>query len=534
MLRALSRILALLLLTTFLLPAASADILTGRDGDLIECEYQKTVTKQTRRGMEKVYVVKMEDGSMREYPIRDFGLIRKEASWVTRAKRKKWYDREAKKVDEKSWKDHEKLANRCKTRSYLDEETANHYKKAYELQKPEIKDEINSHVAFARKLERKYMMFAEAKDEWRWVYNKKKEGVTNAKGHVDLAEWCRKEGLYKEAMQEYEAALAIDPNNKKAQAGLEKLKRLLMVPVNDQMLRLVKSPMRKAMKYLKGQQNKDGSFGADIRVAGVHGHHGCAAVAGLALIGEWEFEMLDDFSKAEKPPKELVEVLKFSCENMANENKLRGPDGWGPAWRLIFLAKAYRKDGLKKYRGQIEKRVTQTNGELKGKARADGGWVYYHFVKAGTTFLTAVTTIGMLDCRDAKLPHDKGMIDKACASLMKCKQGTASWTYRIGMTREAAVGVAGRSSLCEMAMMRAGKDQGGLDKAVANFFQHRHLLAAIKGRSGTHIGAGKTAPYYYLFGHYWTTRAIKFLPQGQWARNLKKMSDVILKDQEAD
>ncbi|MHC4608266.1 MAG: hypothetical protein ACYTAF_15255, partial [Planctomycetota bacterium] len=181
--------------------------------------------------------------------------------------------------------------------------------------------------------------------------------------------------------------------------------------------------------------------------------------------------------------------------------------------------------------GAIEKRTKMTIDELKKKVKPDGGWVYYNFVRAGTTFLTATTLCGMLDCRDAKLPSDNGMIDKACGSLMKCKMGKGQWTYRIGLRREAAVGVAGRSSLCEMVMMRAGKDQGGLQTAVDNFFKHRHLLEAIKGRSGTHIGTGKTAPYYYHFGHYWTTRAIKALPRSAWGRYLNKMKEIVLKDQ---
>ncbi|MHC4608554.1 MAG: hypothetical protein ACYTAF_16705, partial [Planctomycetota bacterium] len=469
-------------------------------------------------------------------PIRDFGLIRREASWITREKRKKWYDREAKKIDETSWKDHEKIANRCKTRDHLDKEMAHHYKKAWELQKDGIADTVQAHMSFARKLERTYMMFGAAREEWRWVYNSKLSEINkdSAKDRVKLGDWCRKNGLYDESFKEYEAALAIDPGNSRAKKGMDELSKLLEVPINQQMYNAVKDPFNKAMKYLIGTQNKDGSFGADIRVAGVHGHHGCSALAGLALIAKWEFDSLEDYGKSAAPSKELEEVLKFSLTNIADEKKLRGPDGWGPAWRLIFLAKAYQKKGLKKYHGEIEKRVKMTLDELKPKARPDGGWVYYHFVKAGTTFLTAVVNCGMLDCRDAKLPYEQDMIDKACASMMKCKMNTAMWTYRIGLSREAAVGVAGRSSLCEMDMIRAGKDQGGLSASVPNFFKHRELLRAIKGRRGTHIGEGKTAPYYYLFGHYWTTRAIKYLPRNEWQMHLNKMRDVFLKDQESD
>jgi tetratricopeptide (TPR) repeat protein len=379
-------------------------------------------------------------------------------------------------------------------------------------------------------------MFGAAREEWRWIYGKKLEEIDKEKAadRVKLGDWARKSGLYDEALKEYEAALAIDPENSRAKKGLQELTKLLEVPVNSQMLRVVKGPMDKAVNFMKKGQNKDGSFGADIRVAGVQGHQGCSALAGLALISQWEFDSLENFRASTEPPKELEQVLKFVLENVANNGKLRGPDAWGPAWRLVFLAKAYSKSGLKKYKGQIEKRTKLTIDELKKIVRSDGGWAYYNFVKITTTFITAVVALGMEDCRDQKLPFDKGMFDKCISSLMNAKKGASMWTYKVRMGGEAAVGCAGRSSLLEMVMTRAGKDQGGLQGAMDNFFKHRHLLEAIKGRRGTHIGTGKTAPYYYLFGHYWTTRAIKMLPRNAWGKYLNKMRDIIMKDQESD
>jgi hypothetical protein len=69
---------------------------------------------------------------------------------------------------------------------------------------------------------------------------------------------------------------------------------------------------------------------------------------------------------------------------------------------------------------------------------------------------------------------------------------------------------------------------------VENFFKYRHILSAVKGKAGTHMGTGGTAPYYYLFGHYWCARAIKHLDKGMQNGYLAKLRDVLLPDQESD
>ncbi|MHC4608208.1 MAG: hypothetical protein ACYTAF_14965, partial [Planctomycetota bacterium] len=229
-------------------------------------------------------------------------------------------------------------------------------------------------------------------------------------------------------------------------------------------------------------------------------------------------------------PEELKKVLDFLLSNYADDNKLRGKDVWGPIFRLQFLAKIYTKDAFKEKKGAIEKRAQETIAEMRTKARSDGGWAYYDFVKTGITFVGAVGIMSMIDAKEAGLPRDQGMLEKACSMVLSQKQAAGQYRYRPGVP-EAAVGCAGRSSLCELALLRAGKDQGGIKTAIDALFKYRHLLHALKGVSGTHVGEGKTAPYYYHFGHYFTTRAIKIMPKEDRALYQKKMSKIILKDQ---
>jgi hypothetical protein len=122
------------------------------------------------------------------------------------------------------------------------------------------------------------------------------------------------------------------------------------------------------------------------------------------------------------------------------------------------------------------------------------------------------------------------MIRRAADSVTHARQSPGLYGYHY-QGQEDEIGCAGRSSLCEYALIRAGKgDKEALAKSVENFFKHRHLLEAIKDQEGTHIGQGMTAPYYYLFGHYWTSRAIHLLPKEKQLEYFKKMREILVRN----
>jgi hypothetical protein len=526
------RVLAVAALPALFAPAAArADILLFKNGEVVECRILGSEVRKTPgQGGPKEYLkIQLEDGSKKEYLVKDVAqVIKRKPSWEVRKENKDWYAKTAPTIAE-TWQAQEKFGLDCRRKKYLDDEVVVHLKKAWDLRKSEIKPEIDAHSNMAKMLESKYGLFEEAKDEWRWVYAKKKEGVDTASQHVTLAKWCTTEGLYDEALVEYSTALEKEPANSTARSGLEKLRKALEVPVDAQLYRIVKEPLTKAVNFLKASQNKDGSFGSDITEAG---HHGTSSLAGLSLIALWEFQTLEDLEKAKEPPKELVALLNWTLSYKEKGKNLRGPDVWGPIFRLEFLAKCYKKYAFDSKKEAIKARAVETLQELQACDCDDGGWAYYDFVKQGITFVTASGIVSMVEAKNAGLPFDADMIGKAAETVKKVKQGPGAYSYRPGV-QEAPVGCAGRSSLCELALMMAGQNQGGLGTAVDNFLKYRHLLEAIKGQAGTHIGEGKTAPYYYLFGHYWTARAIKKLPKSAQRTYLKKICDEILLDQQS-
>lgn len=534
-------VLAAAALIALMTGTARADILLFKNGAVIECKVQKTYFKKVpgQGGPKEYLVVTLEDGKSKEYLAKDVAqIILKKPSWVLRAEEKDWYAKESPKVEE-TWKKQEEFAKKCKQKKYLDSEALVHFKKAYELRKSEIKPEIDAHANIAKMLESSYGLFDEAKDEWRWVYDKKKEvlmekeaGLTPAV-RTNLANWCVGEGLYDEAMAEYEEALKADPKFSSAKTGMEKLRKALEVPVNTQLLRLVKAPLVAAERFLKTSQNQDGSFGSDIKEAGVHGHHGMSALSGLALLAKWEFDVLDNFERANSPPPELLKLLQWVLTCKTTGDGLRGPDVWGPIFRLELLARLMKKTAFASKKEALKARAIETIQEMKPHTRPDGGWSYYDFVKTGTSFVTAAFVNSLVEAREAGVPVDDAMIAGGCSMVKGLRKGPGQFVYHAGAMMEDEVGCAGRSSLCELALARAGQGGDGITMAIDNFFKHQHLLDAIKGKAGTHIGEGKTAPYYFLYDHYWTTRALKMLPKSQRIPLLRKMADLMLREQEA-
>ncbi|MBI4566232.1 MAG: hypothetical protein HY716_16225 [Planctomycetes bacterium] len=533
-------------LVALLAPVANADILLFKNGGIKEVKIIKAYMKKPARGggPKEHILCRDEDGKEHEYMVKDIGqIIKKKPSWEERAEDKEWYEKEVKRVPEREWQKQISFARRIRLRNrckYLEEEAYHHFRIGYELRKPELKDDPEVHGNIAKMLERDYRLIDEAREEWRWVFNHKKEGFIAQSGgiqppdHVTLAKWATREGLYDEALAEYNAALTLDPNYMAAKIGLERLKKALEVPVNPQLFKLVKERIETAIKFLLPQQHPDGSFGSDVANAGVKGFHGMTCLAGLALVSWWEFQILEDFDRAQSPPAALLKLVQFVLQNKDESPKLSGPDVWGPVFRLPLLARLYKKEAFKGLQREIKERALETVKDLQEKVRSDGGWSYYDFTPSGSTFVTAAAVHGFMDLVELGIEVDQNMIVKGCEMMKGNMNGEGRYCYHSGVRGEPVEGCAGRSSQAESAILRAGQGGQALPISVDNFMKYRHLLEAIKGQPGTHIGTGMTAPYYYLFSHYWTTRATKLLPKNMQMSVRKSIGEIIVRDQEGD
>jgi hypothetical protein len=208
---------------------------------------------------------------------------------------------------------------------------------------------------------------------------------------------------------------------------------------------------------------------------------------------------------------------------------------WGNVFGIEFLTKCYKLREFRGKRDSIRSKLKEIYEELGRIQGPDGGWMYYDFAKrSSAAFVTSAMIVNMYLAKREGIGPDEAMIERAVSHLKKVRLAEANYTYRTGQ-RLPLEGNAARSPLCELAMFITGNStQKALRTSIDNFFKYRHIIKKIKGKSGTHIGQGKTAPYYYLYGHYWLARAIKALDRQLQNPYLVKLKDAILPDQEKD
>jgi tetratricopeptide (TPR) repeat protein len=513
-----------------------ADVITFKDGSVLECKIVDE-TQQTRRGRTTYYyVVEDENGKRTRIDKSKVAAVYKgKPSWEVRREALEWYEKRSARVKE-TWSSHAMIGRECKRKKVLNDKMAFHFRRAYEIRKETIKDDMRSREKFAKWLERSLGLFSEARDEWRTVFEYKKEKAgQSADDHYDLAKWCEKHSLYDEALEEYERVLIINPANTRVVKALEKINNLRTTRVNSDFFRQIRDQFKTAAEYVGKVQNKDGSYGADVREAGVQAHRAMSCLCGETMLSQWEFNGIDDPAILKKPPEELEKVIEFLMKASESTKKLRGPDVWGNIWTMQFLTRILRHDRLKRFRDACKAKIKRCIDAMAKMQGPDGGWMYYTFsFKTSATFVTAPMLMNMLDAKEEGVAVPNDMIQKSVAHLKRCKQADSIYMYRTTV-RQTVQGSVARSPLCEMALIKAGEgSMSALSLAVDNFFKHRHILEKIKGKRGTHMGTGGTAPYYFMYGHYWTTRAIKMMDKGTMNQHLAKMRDLTLGFQEDD
>lgn len=515
-------------------PAGSlfADIISFKDGSILECKIVKDgVIKDNKQYM----LVEDEQKRQREIAVEDIAELYKcETSWDARARNQKWYADQKEKVKD-TWSAHASFSRQCRQRK-LDAEALAHAQKAYELRQAESKDNMEAHDQMARWLEKDLQLYDEAAKEYRIVYDfKKAKAGDKDTEHVNLGRWCETKSLYDEAEAEFQEALKINPKNSTATQALQRLAQARDVMVNAPIFRTVKEEVQTAVNFYKTKQDANGAYGADVKEAGVQGHRGMTAIMGMALISSWEFEGVEKGQSIKTPPAQVGKVLEFILASEIERKALRGPDVWGNIWSIGFLTRCYKKPQFKDKKEQIKAKIDACIGALTRQMGPDGGWMYYDFArKTSASFVGQAAINHMLDAKEAGIAIPDQLVERAAQHLASCKQSAGIFMYR-STVKQTVEGSAARAPGCEMALVRAGKgSKADLALAVENFFKYRHIIEKIKGKKGTHMGTGGTAPYYFLYGHYWCSRAVKELDKGLQGTYQARMRDLILQDQEDD
>ena len=534
------------LVCTLVAPLAVADILELKDGNLIECKY----AGMEKGGSGEILIVTDEQGKRTKYSMRRVkGFTRGRPSWEVLAEKRKWYAAKVKKLKD-DWRAHERFARRCYGKR-LQEEATKHYLRAYELRKPQMKQQDQKNLLKLAQWLEDCELFDEAQAERQRVYELRKAKLptdkADAKAHAKLADWCRRFELLAEAAEQYDAAIAIQPQKKTYKVAVEKVRRQLTIPMDPGFYRATRVRVAAAARYIKKQQDSDGGIGSDINEAGVHGKRGMTALATMALLADWDFGVLSGKYDADVVPEEILEAVDYllGFEPSKSED-LRGNDVWGPIFALDLLVQCYKRpqfggkdDGPTAVEGGNRKKAIAAEIKrlieiLKNLQRSDGGWMYYHFVPYSASFVTASAIVSLVNASNAGFRVERGMIDRAVEQVQSMRQGHGTFTYSKALT-QGPVGACARSPVCELALKLTGNTKDtSLKYAIDIFFKNRHILEGLKGSARTHIGAGKTAPYYLLFAHYWTARAIKHLDRKLQRKYLDGLGGGLVAYQEGD
>jgi hypothetical protein len=541
---------------------ARADLLFLKDNNIIELREVKREKRVLQQGTSPqwCYVGKNRDGKLEIIPERDLmqGGYRpeKKTSWEITTENKNWYKAEAPKIKADDWKAQLAFAKKCADRKMsndLDEEAEVHFKKAYELEFPTIaKDNEKQLEIFAKKVRDDYDLYDEALAVFRDIMALKKKNLVDKEATPDV--WVRlgKEAkdleLWDEAKVCFDKALELNEKHSEAKKQLKELAKDNEVPLNMQMYRRLSGPFKAGIKLVKANQTPEGWFGGDFTEAGVHGRRGISGVCTYALFADYQLQKRAamDKDKAAELPKELEKALLFLMkgeDGMGTEGRLEGDDMWGAIFAAEALVMCATDDFIMaKYGDQLRPAIHKHVERLKSLQRSDGGWYYYNFVRDSSSFSTASTLIILETLKNmgAEKELSDGMIPGAISLIKKMRQGLGTYKYmEMGSGYHASsspLGASARSPLCEFALYCAeSSDPQDYRQAIFNWRDNVHLLKKIKGREGTHIGKGSTAPYYFLYSHMYMARAVKAnLSKSQSRQMLNMVAGLMLSYQEPD
>jgi hypothetical protein len=537
---------------------ARADYIYLKDGNMIEIKEAHLVIKQGSRGKDTQFVEGTDEkGETRSFELTELrdpkdgpAFEKGKTTWEIKADNQKWYEALALKV-ENTWEKQLDFGRKCKQKNMVDE-SLYHFKKSYELRSAlplNAETEEQRHRTMASFLEKDCGLFDEAVNEYAKVYELTKDSAKDVEAHRKLAIWCAEHDLPDGADTQYKAAIELSGDKKAPLVKeYEKFQRSQIVPLNRQLYQQLQPNIEAACKYLEKNEfiNSDGSMGKDATEAGVQTIRGMTAMSAEAILCEWDLKFFKDPESAGKPPKLVVDAIKYLCSDKDHNRRMTGEfagdDLWGPAWTLQFFIRAYSRPYLAEMRPEIMKGIDTAIADLKKLQRSDGGWNYYNFIQNSCSFLSSVILVNLECAKNLGIKVDTGMIAQAKAYIESAKFGEGVYKYSVEKFEEkgtnrsfSAVGACSRSPLCELAVMSAGGgSQQSLKQALLNFFLGHEWLLKLRGSAHTHTGKGRTAPYYYMFSHFWTSRCINRLPRNERGNWPTVMANFIAMSQDPD
>ena len=269
--------------------------------------------------------------------------------------------------------------------------------------------------------------------------------------------------------------------------------------------------IRSGLEYLAGQQNENGSFGADRLLAG---NTGVCGLAGLAFLSEGSTTDSGTYSSNIRL---CMSFLESHCDG---EGLIDNPDYqssgpmYGHGFATLFLAEIYGMPGTQTLKPKIEKAVgliVRTQGD-------SGGWRYQPNREDADLSVTVCQLMALRAARNAGFFVPTETIRQGIEYIRQSRNPDGGFCYQLTGPRDSGFA---RSAAALVGLQSAGIYSGEeITRGIEYLFDSRPGGDAIEGS-------------YYYYGHYYAVQAVWQRGGTSWKRWFPAIRDELISRQQS-
>lgn len=316
------------------------------------------------------------------------------------------------------------------------------------------------------------------------------------------------------------------------------------------------SAIARGVRFLVGDQNKDGSFGTPSLKGGVPiyagiGTHHSYSVATSALCVSALIEVGGDAPDVIKAIERGEAYLMAELPKEKRDDPTLINNVWAHAYGIQALVRMHgRLPNDKERQKKIEGLIREQYEKLTKYESAEGGWGYYDFdagtqrpASSSTSFVNAAILVAFHEAKAIGVEPPKKILDRGIKLTQFQRQKDGTYLYGTYLKDRPThpinqpAGSLGRSQACHLALRLWG------DKEVTDAVIKEWLDRLITRNGWLSVGRKKPVPhesffaiagYFYYFGHYYAALTIGQLPPADRPFYQDHLAAILLELQETD
>ena len=323
------------------------------------------------------------------------------------------------------------------------------------------------------------------------------------------------------------------------------------IPYLQDPLRLeVRSAAEAATQWLVDNQREDGGWGSHhsprpIEIfASAPGSHDAFRVAttGLAVSA-----LLDSSFGGEARALAVQRGIDHLIEHygVRRQSGIEHYNVWAFGFTLQALGECLLKGASPEKEGPVRKACRSLVERLAGYQSIDGGWGYLSLqgyrthppAASSMSFTTATILVGLARVQDAGIEVPEALIDRALASLRRCRMPMGPYSYGELWNRSpqslinGPAGAACRTPACQLALLLHGQAVVDSDRnrSLADLLvRYSDLQRAGLRRPIPHESWCQISGYFYLYGHAYAAYLLDHSPPGLRRRHAPALAGAVL------